>query len=533
MAEYKALYRKYRPMTFDDVQGQGHISNTLKNSVKSGCIAHAYLFCGTRGTGKTTTAKILSRAVNCENPNEGNPCNECPSCLGILNGSILDVYEMDAASNSGVNNIREIRDEVIYSPADCKYKVYIIDEAHMLSTEAFNALLKTLEEPPGHVIFILATTEPESIIPTILSRCQRFDFKRISANEISSRINKISEKENILITPDASELIAELADGSMRDALSILEQCSSTCPEGLKVKDVVSVTGIIDKSVLFNVTEAIISQNAYDAIKHTAEILNIGKEVSTFFEDLISHFRNLMLCTTSENPSGLLEMSTENIEKYQNQAKRLSLDNIIYCIKVLGEHLSLSKKLPTPRVATEMAIIKMCTPSYSEDLESILSRLSSLENKLNSSSLTYTAGEQKKETTENYQKKEESLPLPTLPRTEDGVKWNKWPEAVKKIKEESKTLYTFLFNAEALNFGSEIEIVLSSDLAYTKIATTEGKKYLSSLFSNIQGNTLDVVVSKKGSLKERQGSSPSIFDIAAKKDLLGDKMTIIDGKDQK
>ena len=221
---YRALYRKWRPMIFEDVVGQEHVSETLKNSISANRISHAYLFCGTRGTGKTSTAKIFSRAVNCLNPQNGDPCNECEVCRGIIDGSILDVYEMDAASNSGIDNIREIRDEVIYGPTEAKYKVYIIDEAHMLTDDSFNALLKTLEEPPGHVIFILATTEPHKIPATILSRCQRFDFRRIGIDDISRRINKIVKAEGINITPDAAGLVAELADGSMRDGLSILDQ---------------------------------------------------------------------------------------------------------------------------------------------------------------------------------------------------------------------------------------------------------------------------------------------------------------------
>ena len=267
MAEtYQALYRKWRPMVFEDVVGQTHVDETLKNSVETGRIAHAYLFCGTRGTGKTSTAKIFSRAVNCLNSQNGNPCNECSVCRGILDGSILDVYEMDAASNSGIDNIRKIRDEVIYAPADCKYKVYIVDEAHMLTTESFNALLKTLEEPPPNVIFILATTEPNKIPPTILSRCQRFDFRRIGIDDILRRINKITAAEKIEITPDAAELVAELADGSMRDALSILDQCAAYTREKLSYADIVEIVGIADRRKLFGIVEKILDNNCAEAI---------------------------------------------------------------------------------------------------------------------------------------------------------------------------------------------------------------------------------------------------------------------------
>ena len=542
MSEYVSLYRKWRPKTFDEIVGQNQVAETLKNSVKTGRIAHAYLFCGTRGTGKTSSAKIFARAINCENPQDGNPCNKCRSCLGILEGSVLDVYEMDAASNSGVNNIREIRDEVIYSPADCKYKVYIIDEAHMLTQEAFNALLKTLEEPPAHVIFILATTEPESIIPTVLSRCQRFDFKRISPDVIASRIEKIAEAEKLSLTPDAAELIASLADGSMRDALSILEQCSAAKPDGIKTSDVTEITGTIDSAPLFEVVYAISENNTKTAMKITSNILISGKEVITFFEELIAHFRALMLCKAGGNTKDLLEKTDEETEKYLKQAQNFSIDRIMFSINTLGEHLLLSKKLPSPRTAVEMAMIKLCSPVYSSDINALAARISALENKLAAILGNHIPFEKEDRPIEKEDRPvfEETKPKefenisPSPPKdstqseseAESGGSWEKWNEAIKKIKEESKTLYTFLFNAEALYFGDEIELVLSNDLAYNKISTPEGKDYLSKLFSQIQGKDLRVSVSKKGNLKSRNSSSPSIFDIAAKKDLLGDKMTI-------
>ncbi len=530
MAEYKALYRKWRPMTFDDICGQEQISETLKNSIKSGRIAHAYLFTGTRGTGKTTSAKIFARAVNCQNPVDGNPCNQCETCRGIIDGSILDVYEMDAASNSGVSNIREIRDEVIYAPADCKYKVYIIDEAHMLTTEAFNALLKTLEEPPAHVIFILATTEPQSIIPTVLSRCQRFDFRRISIDKIASRIGKITEAEGIKITPDAAELIAELADGSMRDGLSILEQCAQTKPDGLKYDDVCDVVGIVDKNRIFDIAESIIAEDAGESLKNAEEILNMGLDAVCLFEDLISHFRALMICKASSDAAELLEKTPETTKKYQEQAEKISNEKIMSSISVLSENMLLAKKMQAPRVAVEMTMVKLCTPESINTLEGLLERVSKLERLVSegvSLKVSEKAAAPKTEKLENKEEQEEK-PLPVAEHISDSVKWERWQEAVKTIKEESKTLYTFLFNAEALYFGDEIELVLTNDLAYSKIGTAEGKKYLSDLFSKIQGEKLKVVVSKKGNLKDRALDGPSILDIAGKKDLLGDKMKIIE-----
>lgn len=527
MSGYKALYRKYRPLTFDDVAGQEHISQTLKNSVKTNRISHAYLFCGTRGTGKTSTAKILARAVNCENPQDGNPCNECRICRGISDGSILDVYEMDAASNSGVNNIREIREEVIYAPAECRYKVYIIDEAHMLSDDAFNALLKTLEEPPPHVIFILATTEPSSIIPTVLSRCQRFDFGRIPIDVISKRIEKISEAEGIKITPDAAELVAELADGSMRDCLSILQQCAAANPDGLRSDDVAETVGIVNKSALFEIADYIKNSDAQGAIKAVNEILNKGKEVAALFEDLLAHFRCLILCKATDEPAALLEKTEETAAKYAAQAESFSVDRIIYSITCLGEYLLLAKKLSSPAVAAEIAALKLCSPEFSNDTAALSARVEALEKKIEGirgGALPKASVSAASAPAATAEEKEEELPAKE--HTDESRKWDKWPEAIKKIKEESKTLYVFLMNAEALYFGDEVEIVLSNDLAYEKIATAEGKKYLSALFSKIQGEALEAVVSKKGRLKDRSGGSPSVFDIALKKDLLGDKMTV-------
>lgn len=535
MSEYMALYRKWRPMTFDEIVGQEQISETLKNSVKTGRIAHAYLFCGTRGTGKTTSAKIFARAVNCEHPEDGNPCNKCPSCLGILNGSILDVYEMDAASNSGVNNIREIRDEVIYSPSECKYKVYIIDEAHMLTSEAFNALLKTLEEPPGHVIFILATTEPENIIPTVLSRCQRFDFRRIPPDIISARTEKIAKAENLSLTPDAAELIATLADGSMRDALSILEQCAATKPEGLKVSDVLEITGAVDNGSLFEAAEAVAENSAEKALKITNSILNMGKEVISFFEELIAHFRALMLCKTGGDTAALLEKTQEAAKKYELQAEKFSLDRIMFSINTLGEHLLLAKKLPSPRTAAEMAMVRLCSPEYSDNVQALAARVAALEKKLAAFGENPPAAIHGSHTDTAHTEKNVTAaePLPAKPHTENSASWTKWTEAIKKIKEESKTLYTFLFNAEALYFGDEIELVLSNDLAFNRIATPEGKEYLAKLFSEIQGEELKVTVFKKGRANSERSSSPSIFDIAAKKDILGDKMTVVNESENK
>ena len=526
---YQALYRKWRPMIFEDVVGQEHISETLRNSVLSGRIAHAYLFCGTRGTGKTTCAKILSRAVNCENPQNGNPCNACPSCLGIMDGSILDVYEMDAASNRGVGDIRQIRDEVDYAPSSCKFKVYIIDEAHMITNEGFNALLKTLEEPPEYVIFILATTEPNKILPTILSRCQRFDFRRIGVDDISKRINKICAAENIDITPDASELVAELADGSMRDGLSILEQCTASVSGEIKKADVAEAVGIVDDGILFELTDHIASEDTLSCLRLADEFLNKGKEVASFFDDIIDHFRNLMFCKATDNPAEIIERSNEKIEKYKAQAEKFPVERLLYSITTLCEYLAQAKWIANPRISVEMALLKLAKPQLGDGNEALSARVSALESKIESGNITVSSVSKVKSAPKEAQKTAakpkvdaSSSPAP------DGSKWDKWEEALGIIKNESKKLYMFLFRAQAYITGDTIEIILSNREAYERIATPQGKAYLSELFEKVGGETYKIIVSENGNRLNRQteANSVSIADLAQKKDLLGDIMTV-------
>lgn len=526
--KYQALYRKWRPLTFEDVAGQDHVSETLRNSIASGRIAHAYLFCGTRGTGKTSTAKIFSRAVNCEHTIDGNPCNECDICRGIMDGSILDVYEMDAASNSGIDNIREIREEVIYTPTNSRFKVYIIDEAHMLTTEAFNALLKTLEEPPQHIIFILATTEAHKIPATILSRCQRFDFKRIGVEDIERRLSKIVKAEGIKITPDALELVAELADGSMRDGLSILDQCAAYAKDELRYDDIVDIIGIADKRILFPIVDLIAEYNAGGALGAVDDYLKKGKEPANFLEELIFHFRALMLCKTMENPGELLEKSTELIEKYKEQSSRFSLGRLISIIQDLGEHLFQSKKLSTPKIAVEMATVYICSRENSKGVDELALRIENLEKEIER--IKSNGVNIKKATTKACVEitTAEADVIPAMMHIDEGKLWLKWRDALSAVKEESKSLYMYLFNAKALFYGDEVELVIANDLAFDKINTPEGKAYLGGLFSRVQGSELRVTVSGKEGPKERPDSRATIFDITAKKDLLGDKMTVIE-----
>jgi len=376
---YQAIYRKWRPLTFEDVVGQTHITDTLKTELTTNRVAHAYLFCGTRGTGKTSTAKILSRAINCENqlPN-GNPCNECASCRGILSGSIMDVVEIDAASNNGVDNIRDLRDEIAYTPANVKFKIYIIDEVHMLSPGAFNALLKTLEEPPAHAVFILATTEPHKIPATIQSRCQRFDFRRISVHHIAGRIGEITRKDNINITLDAIRLVAELGDGSMRDALSILDLCSGITGE-ITREDIENVAGIVDKTVLHSIASALTTGDTSQAIVLVNKMIVMGRDVGNMLDELLAYFRELMICKIMDNPEEVLDKAVEDLLLSNDLANATSKEAILHTIRLLADTVSVCKYSTNPRIMFEAALVKICNPQLDSTTEAFAARLKKIE----------------------------------------------------------------------------------------------------------------------------------------------------------
>ncbi len=356
---YQALYRKWRPQVFADVVGQDHITTTLMNEIKTGRHSHAYLFTGSRGTGKTTCAKIFAKAVNCEHPIDGDPCGECETCKGIDSGSVMDVIEIDAASNNGVDNIRDIRDEANFTPVGGKYRVYIIDEVHMLSTGAFNALLKTLEEPPEHVKFILATTEVHKLPATILSRCQRFDFKRITPEDIAGRLAYVAEKEDLTLDADAAMLIARLADGALRDALSIMDQCIGHS-RNITVDVVNETTGLAGKDYLFSLSDAILRMDSATALEKINELHNRSCDMERLCNELTNHFRNLMICRAVNNPKDLIVCSLQDLTEYMNSAKQYSMDRILEVLNVLGDTVTNLRKGLNRRVEMEMAVIKLC-----------------------------------------------------------------------------------------------------------------------------------------------------------------------------
>lgn len=380
---YMALYRKWRPGIFEDVKGQEHIVTALQNQIKADRIGHAYLFCGTRGTGKTTVAKLFAKAVNCENPIDGSPCGKCAACQAISSQSSMNVIEIDAASNNGVDNIREIRDEVQYSPAEGKYKVYIIDEVHMLSIGAFNALLKTLEEPPSYVIFILATTEVHKIPVTILSRCQRYDFRRISIDTISGRLMELMEKEKIDVEEKAIRYVAKAADGSMRDALSLLDQCIAFyLGQKLTYENVLEVLGATDTEVFSRLIRFVHGQDIKGILDLVDEIMREGRELTQFVTDFLWYLRNLLLLKTCDGAEDSLDMSMENKKLLMEEAALLDSEVIMRYIRVISELLNQMKYSTQKRVMLEVGLIKLARPQMETDTSSLLQRVIQLEEKL-------------------------------------------------------------------------------------------------------------------------------------------------------
>ena len=380
---YQALYRKFRPQEFDDVKGQDHIVTTLKNQIKADRIGHAYLFCGTRGTGKTTIAKIFAKAVNCEHPVDGSPCGECPTCRAIAAGNSMNVIEIDAASNNGVDNIRQIREEVEYRPTEGKYKVYIIDEVHMLSIGAFNALLKTLEEPPAYVIFILATTEAHKIPITILSRCQRYDFRRITIDTITARLRELMDAEQVTVEDRALRYIAKAGDGSMRDALSLLDQCIAFyLGQELTYDKVLDTLGAVDTEIFSRLLRQILDKNITGAIQTVETLVIEGRELGQFVTDFTWYLRNLMLVQSSDDMEDVLDISSENLALLKEEASMVDADILMRYIRIFSELGSQIKYASQKRILIEIAIIKLCKPEMEKDYTSLVDRIDSLEKKL-------------------------------------------------------------------------------------------------------------------------------------------------------
>lgn len=389
---YTALYRKFRPQEFEDVKGQEHIVTTLKNQIKADRIGHAYLFCGTRGTGKTTVAKIFAKAVNCEHPVDGSPCGKCPACQGIAAGTSMNVIEIDAASNNGVDNIRQIREEVSYRPTEGKYKVYIIDEVHMLSAGAFNALLKTLEEPPAYVIFILATTEAHKIPITILSRCQRYDFHRISIDTITDRLAELMRIEQVDVEERALRYVAKAGDGSMRDALSLLDQCIAFhLGEKLTYENVLEVLGAVDTEVFSALLRQVLAKDVTGAIRTVDHLVDQGRELGQMVNDFTWYMRNLLLIQSADDMEEVLDMSADHLAALKEEAQMVEPETLIRYIRIFSELSSQIRYAAQKRILLEIAIIKLCRPQMEKDLSALNERMDDMEQKLESGAFVSAA----------------------------------------------------------------------------------------------------------------------------------------------
>ena len=492
---YTALYRKFRPDEFEDVKGQDAIVRTLKNQINADRIGHAYLFCGTRGTGKTTVAKIFAKAVNCEHPVDGSPCGECAMCKSIAAGTSMNVIEIDAASNNGVDNIREIRDEVAYSPTEGKYKVYIIDEVHMLSIGAFNALLKTLEEPPEYVIFILATTEAHKIPITILSRCQRYDFKRISIETIAARLRELIDKEGWDVEDKAVRYIAKMADGSMRDSLSLLDQCAAFyMNETLTYDHVLEVLGAVDTEVFSRLLRQLLAMDVHQVIETVDELVMQGRELSQLAADFTWYLRNLLLVKSSDNMEDVLDVSSENLALLKEEAQMIDSDTLIRYIRIFSDLTNQLKYATQKRVLLEVTLIKLCRPAMDQNKDALLDRIRAIEKQLEEGAWEAPVRERIVYASD-AKEAGEPKPKPELPQA-----LNEDVKAVAKdfrmiINEASPMLRTYLKKARlSAGEGNRLLIVLPDELSASAVATPEHKEEIQSLIEQKIGKKVEIDV---------------------------------------
>lgn len=497
---YEALYRKWRPLTFDDVVGQEHVTNTLKNEIQQERVGHAYLFCGSRGTGKTSTARILSRAINCQNPKDGNPCNECENCNGILDGTIPDITEIDAASNNGVDNIRNLRDEARFSGSMLSDKVYIVDEVHMLSTQAFNALLKILEEPPAHVHFILATTEAHKVPQTILSRCQRFDFHRITVADTEKQIKKIINQTGDAIEDRAIRLIAEKADGSMRDALSLLDQCLSIGSGSLTYEDVSAFFGTSSQEGSFELLDSIAEGNVSKAFSVIGNIVESGKNITSFAEDFIVLLRNMLLCKYSANPALTLNVSAEDAEMIENISKKFEPERLLQIINRATDAQALFRTSLNPRLTFEMAVVKMANPVYDASQDGLLARLNVLEDKIASGAVISpikSVSVQKAEAPE----KKQAAPVKTKVNSAIFTKIkNSWSDILQTLFSSNNIAsHIALQNVELSEENGKIAFIYSTKDEYLSYRQTidDDADVISSAISKSVGAFPDILVKYK------------------------------------
>ena len=503
---HKALYRVYRPKTFEDVVGQEHIVKTLKNQIKNNNIGHAYLFSGTRGTGKTSTAKIFARAVNCLNPTNEEPCNECEICTDTLNDNIMDIVEIDAASNNSVDDIRELRESVKYTPSKAKYKVYIIDEVHMLSQGAFNALLKTLEEPPSYVIFILATTEPHKIPATILSRCQRFDFKRVSSKDIASRMAYICKKENIDAEDKALSLIARNSQGALRDALSILDQCMSFGNEKIEYNDVIELLGTVNIDELFELSQAILDENTKKSLQILNEFIIWGKDIRNLINDLIDHFRNLMVCKVSKDLDEIISLPEESIERLKNQAENININDLIRILNILSETQDSMKSSSNTRILAEVTMMKIAQPMFDESKEALIKRIENLEQIIESGNIkVVTVQNEANENlvpqdinVDNTQEEVENVVYENVKSEDVSLVESSWKKIIQKIKDDRKpSIYALLKEVNSFNVKDNILYLIFNDnfsFARSRLSSQDTIKYVESVIRDVINRSFNIQI---------------------------------------
>ena len=503
---YQALYRKWRPQTFTDVCGQELITTALKNEIKNNRLSHAYLFTGCRGTGKTTCAKILAKAVNCEHPVDGDPCNACATCRGIDDGSVLDVTEIDAASNNGVDSIRDLRDEVAFTPVVGKYRVYIIDEVHMLSAGAFNALLKTLEEPPSHVIFILATTEVHKLPATILSRCQRFDFNRISPEAIASRVTYVAAQEGFTITPDAAMLLARLADGALRDALSLLDQCASGNTH-IDAAVVAAATGMASREALYALTDCATRRDAAGALAAVDTLYRSSKDMERLCAEWIGYVRNLMVLKSVPDGGDLIIAAPEEMAQMQALARAMELPAVLHMMEVLQTALERLRGGVSRRVEMEMAVLKLCDPSLDNTQSALLSRISDLEKAVRSGVSVVPVQAEKTvvgDVPPVVAKLETDIPsaLPEsdvvssapeqpipAPVPDEEIPFAKWGEVLETLLTSCPPLYGVLAQSQAVLKGEMLLICTDNALFKELLAQDNNKTMLADAIRQVAGKT--------------------------------------------
>ena len=512
---HKALYRVYRPKNFSDVIGQEHIVRTLKNQIENNNVGHAYLFCGTRGTGKTSTAKIFSRAVNCTNLHNDEPCNECENCREILEDKTMDVVEIDAASNNSVDDIRELRENVKYSPAKAKYKVYIIDEVHMLSQGAFNALLKTLEEPPSYVIFILATTDPHKIPATILSRCQRFDFKRVTVKDISSRMRYICEKEGIEADEKALNLIARNSQGALRDALSILDQCISFEGNKISYNDVIELLGSVNIEQLFDLAESIIKEDTRKSLQILNDFIIWGKDVRNLVNDLIDHFRNLMVCKISNDLDEIISLPEETIDLLKQQAETIDTNNLIRILNILSETQDGMKISSNPRVLMEVTMMKIAQPMFDESKEALIKRIENLEQKIESGNIKVNHistnqtvdnfNENNQQNNNTVEKQEdENIEYENLKGDDIKLVEKSWKKILQKMKEDkNQVIRALLQDVDSFNISEDTLYIIFTDnysFAKSRLDSPATIQYVEKVIREVLNRSFSVKIALKSQL---------------------------------